>query len=697
MLQCDKCLQWFHLECIRSTAVPRTMLLGDTFYEFVCTVCTGTCEEEVTRLDLNWADALHLTLFNLTILNNNKYHDLDTSILPFLKRRWKTLQGPSCLLKMNRLDPEFIKSLLSSRNSRFRCGSESKKQLKYWGLCQIAPPGVSCINNVYSTTTIRAKDSLTNSRTVGVVPTSSSSYSIKQQRRPAMKSSSELNTREQNLASSDHQTPTLNKPLKPFVLKLNTPSTNGHINGLKNSYKNSLLAIKEPYPCGSVGRKISMKYPINGVKGQKMDSSNNGSFLEHAPAALSSENPFEIGSRGLLGGYEFNNGWRNFKAIMRKHIVHGNYNKNNNIGSLDTFIPRPKNFDGYNNPFRSFNQDPPILFPQTTLTSYDLFPNYSGGKYGLNELNRRQRRLFRRSRHSLLSSRKNSINSSGGATPERDMDCSSSCSNSVDENVNFGFLNPPPLLDINEPLYLAPPSPPSSMSKMADASQNEKSPPTLDLFPPPLSHTNTTTLPGESGNVTSHNNNKPTTISNGTKKPSNLCSISNIKSIKQNKRDLKCPLYTMVGSDGPANDCLNTNRNVLNKNENLRFSLDARRLTLDGDIQYLFDWDDRGTSCKEETIIKEDVKEDVSTEHVLNETSSNSAVSSLKRETSSPIKAELPDPNSEFSSTIFKEETFGEEIKKEPIIDLDSSLSAATELPANNTATTFSPTPVVLD
>ena len=40
----------------------------------------------------NWVDALHLAIFNLTVSNNNKYHDVATSIIPFVKRRWKDLQ-----------------------------------------------------------------------------------------------------------------------------------------------------------------------------------------------------------------------------------------------------------------------------------------------------------------------------------------------------------------------------------------------------------------------------------------------------------------------------------------------------------------------------------------------------------------------------------------------------------------------------
>ena len=96
MLQCDRCCQWFHQECIRSKSdsLPPQLLLGDRFFEFVCILCNDAkcTEETVVRKDLNWVDALHLAIFNLTVSNNNKYHDVATSIIPFVKRRWKDLQ-----------------------------------------------------------------------------------------------------------------------------------------------------------------------------------------------------------------------------------------------------------------------------------------------------------------------------------------------------------------------------------------------------------------------------------------------------------------------------------------------------------------------------------------------------------------------------------------------------------------------------
>ena len=62
------------------------------FFEFTCTVCNGLHEETITRLDLSLVDSLHLTLFNLILSKNQKFHDLDSAIIPFMKKNIKYLQ-----------------------------------------------------------------------------------------------------------------------------------------------------------------------------------------------------------------------------------------------------------------------------------------------------------------------------------------------------------------------------------------------------------------------------------------------------------------------------------------------------------------------------------------------------------------------------------------------------------------------------
>jgi ribosomal protein S27AE len=112
------------------------------FFEFVCTLCNGKDEECIRRLDLSLVDSVHLALFNLILSKNQKFHDLETSILPFMKKKIKYLQGSpnNPLFKASKVEPECISLLLAANKSRFMCGSETGKKSSYWGLRKMCPP-----------------------------------------------------------------------------------------------------------------------------------------------------------------------------------------------------------------------------------------------------------------------------------------------------------------------------------------------------------------------------------------------------------------------------------------------------------------------------------------------------------------------------------------------------------------------------
>ena len=139
MLQCKQCQQWFHQECIRNN-ISTNLLLGDAFWDFTCVLCTGTHEEIIHRLDINWAEAIHLALFNLTILNSKKYHDIETAIIPFFKSKWKYFLGPNAIISKSKASPSYIQSVLKANKNLFKCGSEIKKKSTFWGLRKVVPP-----------------------------------------------------------------------------------------------------------------------------------------------------------------------------------------------------------------------------------------------------------------------------------------------------------------------------------------------------------------------------------------------------------------------------------------------------------------------------------------------------------------------------------------------------------------------------
>ena len=258
MLQCQQCQQWFHQECIRNPNVPQ-LLLGDRFWEFICTLCTGTTEETVNRLNIGWVDALHLILFNLIVSNRKEHHDLETAIIPLLRKNLKYLQtaDPSqgvSVLKSSRLqDPENIESLLKANvKSRFKCGSSSKRT-KWWTLNKVGPP-LAPHNKAYQ------------------------------------KDSSVIDVKFENQKSLFHQ---------------------------KNNKNRSQTDLIYRRPAVKSTKQLSRQSSNSKCKGQKR------------PLLRKKESLDSVGESSDASSF----------------------------GSLDTFIPRPKDFDGQNNPFNDV-QDP---------------------------------------------------------------------------------------------------------------------------------------------------------------------------------------------------------------------------------------------------------------------------------------------------------------------------------------------------
>lgn len=138
MLQCCKCRNWFHTQCMQN--FKGKLLRGDIFFVFCCTVCNDGVEF-VRRIQIDWVDMLHITLYNLRKHQHQKYHHLLKDIWPFILEQrhhlpiceeWRQLPETTLM--------ERIKQTLKEYSDRFVCGREFKRAPAYYALRHSGPP-----------------------------------------------------------------------------------------------------------------------------------------------------------------------------------------------------------------------------------------------------------------------------------------------------------------------------------------------------------------------------------------------------------------------------------------------------------------------------------------------------------------------------------------------------------------------------
>jgi polycomb-like protein 2 len=127
MLQCRKCLQWFHEACLQCLNAP--LLYGDHFFTFTCQVCGDDHEESCTRIIMKWDDVLALVINNLYVKYGTKYFLVKKDIVPFIKTN-------SHLIKLEEDISKMKDSELSSRiqNTLFQFRHRFKFDKRGWTL-----------------------------------------------------------------------------------------------------------------------------------------------------------------------------------------------------------------------------------------------------------------------------------------------------------------------------------------------------------------------------------------------------------------------------------------------------------------------------------------------------------------------------------------------------------------------------------
>lgn len=97
--------------------------------------------EFVRRLQIDWVDMLHITLYNLRKHQHQKYHHLLKDIWPFILEQrhhlpiceeWRQLPETALM--------ERIKQTLKEYSDRFICGREFKRAPAYYALRHSGPP-----------------------------------------------------------------------------------------------------------------------------------------------------------------------------------------------------------------------------------------------------------------------------------------------------------------------------------------------------------------------------------------------------------------------------------------------------------------------------------------------------------------------------------------------------------------------------
>ncbi|KAI8641393.1 hypothetical protein BD408DRAFT_418205 [Parasitella parasitica] len=154
MLQCDKCKQWFHRNCVKCLAKP--LLFGDTFGIFHCSVCNQSVET-FKRKPSSWVTIVHLVLYHLiqnTLLDNAKkpkrdrrdhlYFRWKEDVCAFIDDYWDYLCPDK---QQTSAWHNTVASVLSTHGSIFLSGFEKFKQSAWWTLQKIEPPAASNAND----------------------------------------------------------------------------------------------------------------------------------------------------------------------------------------------------------------------------------------------------------------------------------------------------------------------------------------------------------------------------------------------------------------------------------------------------------------------------------------------------------------------------------------------------------------------
>ncbi|XP_068230551.1 cysteine-rich protein 2-binding protein [Palaemon carinicauda] len=143
MLRCEFCRNTVHITCVKS-GIPIGRLLGDNFFNFTCSGCQPSGQDNTVRAQLNTPQLLLLVLYNLHMTqahtSRSGFFHWKVHIYQFINQHWKEIFGPESHKKKKKTLQASLSGQLSHYGQYFVSGYETLHDGGWYKLSMILPP-----------------------------------------------------------------------------------------------------------------------------------------------------------------------------------------------------------------------------------------------------------------------------------------------------------------------------------------------------------------------------------------------------------------------------------------------------------------------------------------------------------------------------------------------------------------------------
>ena len=137
-LLCLKCEGYVHFGCILQKKPSR--FEGDVLFDFQCKNCGSNEEEQISRSKLTWLQAIHITLYNLSVKGSGRqgFFRWKDDICPFISKNWNMLFPDKPMTNNWRSTVAGTLSVYCSK--LFKSGQSIFNESGWWALMEVKPP-----------------------------------------------------------------------------------------------------------------------------------------------------------------------------------------------------------------------------------------------------------------------------------------------------------------------------------------------------------------------------------------------------------------------------------------------------------------------------------------------------------------------------------------------------------------------------